>query len=74
MLTAGARANVAFLFSEEDEEFHNLIRKRMVLPFISGDFFPDHSEEVAGGKHFALVKPNADGAPIPHQKNTLVTQ
>ena len=25
-----------------------------------------HSEEVAGGKHFALVKPNADGAPIPN--------
>jgi len=54
------------LFSEEDEEFHNLIRMHMVLPFILGDFFPDHSEEVAGGKYFALVKTNADGAPIPN--------
>ena len=60
------REHVAFLFSEDDEEFHNLIRKHMVLPFILGDFFPDHSEEVAGGKYFALVKPNADGAPIPN--------
>jgi len=60
------REHVAFLFSEEDEEFHNLIRKHMVMPFIIGDFFPGHSEEVAGGKYFALVKPNANGAPIPH--------
>jgi len=52
------------LFSEEDEEFHNLIQKHMVMPSILGDFFPDHSEEVAGGKYFALLKPNADGAPF----------
>jgi len=60
------REHVAFLFSEEDEEFHNLIRKHMVMPFVIGDFFPGHSEEVAGGKYFALMKPNADGAPIPN--------
>ena len=36
------------------------------MPFVIGDFFPGHSEEVAGGKYFALVKPNADGAPIPN--------
>jgi len=35
------------------------------MPFILGDFFPCHSEEVAGGKYFALVKPNANGAPFP---------
>jgi len=64
MLMAGARAN--FLFSEDDEEFHNLIRKHMVMPFVLGDFYPAHSEEVAGGKYFALVKPNANGAPIPN--------
>ena len=64
MLTAGARANVAFLFSEEDEEFHNLIQKHMVMPFILGDFSPGHCEEVARGKYFTLVKPNADSAPF----------
>jgi len=36
------------------------------MPFVSGDFYPGHNEEVAGGKYFALVKPNADGAPIPN--------
>jgi len=61
-----------FLFSEEDEEFHNLIRKHMVLPLILGDFFLDHSEEVAGGKYFVLVKPNANGAPIPNARRSSV--
>jgi len=28
----------------------------MVMPFVIGDFFPGHSEEVAGGKYFALVQ------------------
>jgi len=36
------------------------------MRFVIGDFFPVHSEEVAGGKYFALVKPNAKGAPIPN--------
>jgi len=60
------REHVAFLFSEDDADFHNLIRKHMVLPFITGDFFPGHLEGVAGGKYFALVKPNAGDAPIPN--------
>jgi len=60
------REHVAFLFSEGDDELHNLIRKHMIMPFILGDFFPCHSEEVAGGKYFALVKPNAIGAPLPN--------
>jgi len=38
----------------------------MVMPSILGDFFPGHSEEVARGKYFALVKPNANGAPFPN--------
>ena len=43
------REHVTFLFSEDDEEFHNLIRKQMVMPFVLGEFYPGHSEEVAGG-------------------------
>jgi len=27
---------------------------------------PSGNEPVVGGKYFALVKPNADGAPIPN--------
>ena len=56
------REHVAFSFNEED----NLIWKHIVMPFVLDDFFPGHSEEVAGGKCFALVKPNADGAPFPN--------
>ena len=33
------REHVAFLFSEDDEEFHNLIRNHMVMPFVLGDFW-----------------------------------
>jgi len=66
------RKHVAFLFSEEDEEFHNLIRKHMVMAFIIGDFFPGHSEEITGGKYFALVKPNANGADIPNARGASV--
>jgi len=36
------------------------------MPFILNGFFPGHSEEVAGGKYFALVKPNAYGALFPN--------
>ena len=34
------REHVAFLFSEDGEEFHNLIRNHMVMPIVIGDFFP----------------------------------
>ena len=44
------REHVAFLFSEDDEEFHNLIRNHMIMPFILGDFFPGHGAEVGGGR------------------------
>jgi len=66
------REHVAFWFSEDNEEFHNLIRKHMVVPFILGDFFLGHSEEVAGGEYFGLVKPNADGAPFPNAGGACV--
>jgi len=58
------REHVACLFSEDDEEFHNFIWKHMVMPFVLGDFYPGHSEEVAQGKYFALVKPNAESLPM----------
>ena len=45
------REHVAFLLGEDDEELHNLNRKHMVMPFVLGDFYPGHSEEVAGGKY-----------------------
>jgi len=44
----------------------------MVMSFITGDFFPGRREEVAGGKYFALLKPNASGAPIPNARGAPV--
>jgi len=44
----------------------------MVMPFITGDFFPGHSEQVARGKYFAFVKPNAGGAPLPDARGAPV--
>ena len=41
----------------------------MVMPFVLDDFYPGHS---AGGKYFALVKPNADGAPIQNARGASV--
>jgi len=58
------REHVAFVLGKDHEELHNLIRKHMVMPFITGDFFAGHLEEVAGGKYFPFEKPNADDAPV----------
>jgi len=44
----------------------------MVMPFILGDFFPGHNEEVARVEYFALVKPNANGAPFPYARGASV--
>ena len=44
----------------------------MVMSIITGDFFPGRREEVAGGKYFALLKPNASGAPIPNARGAPV--
>ena len=52
------RGHVAYLFGEDIEDFHNLIRTHMVMSFIKGDFYPGHHEEAATGKYFALEKPN----------------
>jgi len=56
--------HVAYLFGEDNEELHNLIRKYMVMPrpFIKGDSYPDHREKAACGKYFVLEKPNEGGA------------
>jgi len=60
------REHVACLFGEDNEELHKLIQKHMarVMPFIKGNFYPGHREEAAGGKYFALEKPNEGGAPV----------
>jgi len=38
--------------------FYVLIRTQLILPYIKGDFYKGHLSEAAGGKFFALEKPN----------------
>ena len=54
----------AVFFLGDDQELHNLIRKYMLIPFITCDFFPGHLEEVTRGKYFAFQNPNAGGTPV----------
>ena len=71
LLMAGARANTLLFCSART--MRNLTTSFESTLFVLGDFYPGHSEEVAGGKYFALVKPNADGVPIPNAGEPLLT-
>ena len=37
------------LFFNDNMELHNLIRKRLILPYLTGSFHPSLIEEYAGG-------------------------
>ena len=52
------REIIAFMFKNDDTELHELIRTELILPYIYGDFHPDHLEEKAGGLLFAFYKAN----------------
>jgi hypothetical protein len=51
-----ARDLIAPLFFNDNTELHNLIRKRLVLPYRNGSFHPSFIEEYAGGLQMALQK------------------
>ena len=51
-----ARDIIAPLFLNDNMELHNLIRKRLVLPYLTGSFHPSLIEEYAGGLLMALQK------------------
>ena len=40
----------------DNMELHNLIRKRLILPYLTGSFHPSLIEEYAGGLLMALQK------------------
>ncbi len=42
-----------------------LIRKRLIFPYLTGSFHPSFIEEYAGGLLMALQKPDGDIRPIP---------
>jgi hypothetical protein len=51
-----ARDLIAPLFFNDNMELHNLIRKRLILPYLTGSFHPSFIEEYAGGLLMALQK------------------
>ena len=50
-----ARDLIALIFND-NTELHNLNRKRLILPYLTGSFHPSFIEEYAGGLLMALQK------------------
>ena len=46
------------MFNDGDEIFHDLICTQLILPYVIFHFYGRHLPEAAGGKFFALEKPN----------------
>jgi hypothetical protein len=49
---------IAPLFFNDNTELHNLIRRRLILPYLTGSFHSSFIEEYAGGLLMALQKPD----------------
>jgi len=58
-----ARDLIAPLFFNDSTDFHCLIRKRLVLPYLTGSFHPSFIVEYAGGLLMALQKQDGGLAP-----------
>ena len=59
-----ARDIIAPLFFNDNMELHNLIRKRLILPYLTGSFHPSLIEEYADGLLMALQKQDGGIRPI----------
>jgi hypothetical protein len=58
-----ARDLIALIFND-NTELHNLNRKRLILPYLTGSFLPSFIEEYAGGLLMALQKQDGGIRPI----------
>ncbi len=52
------------LFFNNNMELHNLIRKHLILPYLTGSFHPSFIEEYAGGLLMTLQKQDGGIHPI----------
>ena len=59
-----ARDIISPLFFNDNTDLHNLIRKRLILPYLTGSFHPSFIEEYAGGLLMALQKQDGGIRPI----------
>jgi hypothetical protein len=55
---------IAPLFFNDNTELHNLIRRRLILPYLTGSFHSSFIEEYAGGLLMALQKQDGGIRPI----------
>ena len=53
-----------FFFFKDNMELHNLIRQRLILPYLTGSFHQSLIEEYAGGLLMALQKQDGGIRPI----------
>jgi hypothetical protein len=49
----------------DNTDFPNLIRKRLIFPYLTGSFHPSFVEEYEGGLFMTLEKQDGDIRPIP---------
>jgi hypothetical protein len=59
-----ARDLIAPLFFNDNTDLHTLIRKRLILPYLTGSFHPSFIEEYAVGLLMVLQKPDGGIHPI----------
>jgi hypothetical protein len=59
-----ARDLFAPLFFHNNTDLHNLIRERLILPYLTGSFHPSFIQEYAGGLLMALRKQDGGIRPI----------
>ncbi len=59
-----ARDLIAPLFFNDNTELHNLIRKSLILPYLTGSFHPSFIEEYGGGLLMVLQKQDGGIHPI----------
>jgi hypothetical protein len=59
-----ARNIIAPLFVNDNTDLHSLIRKRLILPYLTGSFHPSFIEEYAGALLMALEKQDGGIRPI----------
>jgi hypothetical protein len=52
------------LFFNDNTDLHNLIRKSLILPYLTGSFHPSFIEEYGGGLLMTLEKQDGDIRPI----------
>ena len=55
---------VAPLFFNDNTDLHNLIRKRLILPYLTGSFHPSLIEEYTSGLLMSLQKQDGGIRPI----------